>query len=60
MLYSSARAEKVLSSPGHDLTAQGTALQCLEPSVIPLSYPGTPYKDVVLHKALLTFLSRSH
>ena len=34
------RAEKVLSSLRLELTAQGASLQCSEPSVIPLSYPG--------------------
>ena len=32
----------VMPSPRSKLTAQATAIQHSEPSVIPLSYPGTP------------------
>ena len=35
------RAKKVLSSPRCKLMAQGAALWCSEPSVIPFSYPRT-------------------
>ena len=34
------QAEKVLSSPRHELIAKGAALRCSEQSVIPLGYPG--------------------
>ena len=39
------QAEKVLSSLRLELTAQGAALRCSKPSVIPLSYPRAPGMD---------------
>ena len=42
------QAEKVLSSPRLQLMGQGTALQCYEPSVIPLSHPGSTRSSTYL------------